>query len=115
MEAKRRKFTAEEKVGLLRRHLLDQVPVSELCEQEGIAPGQFYQWQKVFFENGTAAFERGSPKRERSEAARVAALEAKLRRKDEVLSELLEEHVALKKSLGEIGGADGLRRTRGMR
>jgi len=102
MEEKRRKLTAEEKVALLRRHLLDQVPVSELCEKEGIQPGQFYQWQKVFFENGAAAFERQFPKRDRREAERIAALEAKLRRKDEVLSELMEEHVALKKSFGEL-------------
>ena len=32
---------------------------------------------------------------------RMAALEQKLRTKNEVLSELMEEHVALKKSLGE--------------
>jgi hypothetical protein len=31
----------------------------------------------------------------------VAALEEKLTRKNEVLAELMEEHVALKKSLGE--------------
>jgi hypothetical protein len=32
---------------------------------------------------------------------KVSALEEKLARKNEVLSELMEEHVALKKSLGE--------------
>ena len=87
---------------MLRRHLLDKVPVSELCEKEGIQPTQFYQWQKQFFENGSAAFERQDGKKTRREAERVEALEAKLRKKDEVLGELLEEHVALKKSLGEI-------------
>jgi hypothetical protein len=34
-------------------------------------------------------------------AKRIVALEEKLRRKDEVLSELMEEYVLLKKSLGE--------------
>ncbi|MGH9351654.1 MAG: hypothetical protein ACRD2G_05780, partial [Terriglobia bacterium] len=33
---------------------------------------------------------------------RIAFLETKLKKKDEVLAELMEEHVALKKSLGEI-------------
>jgi hypothetical protein len=33
---------------------------------------------------------------------RIAALEQKLNRKHEVLSELMEERVALKKSLGEL-------------
>jgi len=95
-------LTAEEKVRVLKRHLVDKVAVSELCEESGIAPAVFYQWQKQFFEHGAAAFERPGGKKERREAERVQALEAKLRKKDEVLGELLEEHVALKKSLGEI-------------
>jgi len=102
MSGKRRRFTAEEKVRILRRHLVDRVPVSEVCDQEGIQPTQFYQWQKQFFENGAAAFERQDGKKTRREAERVEALEAKLRKKDEVLAELMEEHVALKKSLGEL-------------
>jgi transposase-like protein len=102
MEEKRRRLTAEEKVRALRRHLVDKVPVSEICEKEGIQPTQLYQWQKLFFENGAAAFERQDGKKSRREADRIEALEAKLRKKDEVLGELMEEHVALKKSLGGI-------------
>jgi transposase-like protein len=106
MSGKRRKFTAAEKVRVLRRHLVDKVPVSEVCEKEGIQPTQFYNWQKQLFEGAAALFDGPAPKKDRkAEAkveAKVEALTAKLRRKDEVLSELMEEHVALKKSLGEI-------------
>jgi len=102
METKRKRFGAEEKVKVLRRHLVDKVAVSEVCEEYGIAPTVFYRWQKQLFENGAAAFERSSPKKDRREAERVEALESKIRKKDEVLAELMEEHVALKKSLGEI-------------
>lgn len=102
MKRQRRKFTGTEKTAILRRHLLEKVPVSELCEELGLQPAQFYQWQKQFFENGAAAFERnGKPKADKSQE-RIAALEAKVRRKDEVLGELMEEHVALKKELGEL-------------
>lgn len=102
MDKQRRNFTGAEKVALLRRHLLEKVPVSQLCEQAGIQPAQFYVWQKQLFENGAAAFERnGKPKPDKREE-RIAALEAKLHRKDEVLGELMEEHVALKKELGEL-------------
>lgn len=99
MTRKRRNFTGEEKVAILRKHLVEQVPVSQVCEEAGVRPTQFYQWQKQFFENGAAAFARErkvDPARER-----LAFLEAKLRRKDEVLGELMEEYVALKKELGE--------------
>jgi len=95
-------FTAEEKVRLLRRHLVEKVAVSQLCEEAGISPSQFYGWQQTFFENGTAAFARPGRPKTSSEQVRIEALEAKLERKNEVLSELMEEHVALKKSLGEI-------------
>jgi transposase-like protein len=99
---KRRNFTAGEKVAILRSHLLDKVAVSELCEKHGLQPAQFYQWQKQFFENGDAAFERHAPKKNNADSRRIEALEQKLRRKDEALGELMEEHVALKKELGEL-------------
>lgn len=103
---RRRHFTGQEKVAILRRHLVDHVPVSDLCEEHGIHPTLFYRWQKDWFEQGALVFDapKGRARNGRSQdaaAQRIAALEAKLRRKDEVLSELMEEHVALKKSLGE--------------
>jgi transposase len=102
MKRQRRNFTGQEKVALLRRHLVEKVPVSEVCEGAGVQPTQFYQWQKQFFENGAAAFERNGKPRVDKAQERITALEAKLRRKDEVLGELMEEHVALKKELGEL-------------
>jgi len=102
MAKQRRTFTAEQKVAVLRRHLLDGAAVSDLCDEHGLNPTVFYRWQKMFFENGAAAFERRANGRERKLEERVAAQAAKLARKDEVMAELLEEHVALKKSLGEV-------------
>lgn len=102
MKKARRNFTGQEKVFILRRHLLDKVPVSDVCEELGLQPTQFYQWQKQFFENGASAFERNGGSKHDAAQERIAALEAKLRRKDEVLGELMEEHVALKKELGEL-------------
>jgi len=101
MEKQRRTFTATEKVAILRRHLLDKAPMSSLCDEHGLNPTVLYRWQKELFENGAAAFERRSNGRERKLEQKVEALTAKIARKDGVIAELLEEHVALKKSLGE--------------
>ena len=101
----RRRFTAQEKVAILRQHLVEKEPVSEVCDKHGLNPTVFYRWQKEFFENGAAAFEIRAPKadsRTRQLEERVEKLQAKLVRKDEVLGELLEDHVRLKKSLGEV-------------
>jgi transposase-like protein len=97
----RRTFSAQEKVAILRRHLVEKVTVSALCEEYQIGVNLFYRWQQEFFENGVAAFERKPQGRERKLEAKVEALQAKLAQKDEVMAELLLEHVMLKKSLGE--------------
>jgi len=57
MRKERKHFTPEEKVAILRRHLVDKVPVSELCEELSLRPTVFYRWQKELFENGAAAFQ----------------------------------------------------------
>lgn len=98
---RRRNYTPEEKVRILKRHLIDRVPVSDLCDELGLQPTVLYRWQKDFFEHGAAAFGRQSKVKQTESRRRIEALEAKLRRKDEVMAELLEEHVSLKKSLGE--------------
>jgi len=96
----RKHYTPEEKVSILRRHLVEKVPVSDLCQEQKLQPTVFYRWLKEFFENGAAAFRKESDREGRADRERIAALEAKLEKKNEVLSELMEEHVALKKSLG---------------
>ena len=99
----RRHHSPQDKVRILRLHLLEHKPISELCEAESIHPTLFYQWQKTFFEKGTAAFEGGrSPSRVFGQAERkLEALEGKLRRKDEVIATIMEDLVRTKKELGE--------------
>ena len=103
MNSARRHFSGPEKVAILKRHLLEKRPVSDLCDELGIGPNLFYRWQKELFENGHAAFEnnRKSKAVEDAKQRRIEQLEAKLLRKNEVLSELMEEHTKLKKELGE--------------
>jgi transposase-like protein len=105
MTRQRRHFSPEQKVALLREHLVDKVPVSDLCEKHGLAVTNFYNWQKRFFDNGAAAFTVNDKRRTTDTAAKdqqIAQLQDKLHRKHETLSELMEEHVRLKKALGEL-------------
>jgi len=43
MKRKRRSFTPEEKVIILKRHLVDKVPVSNLCDELGLQPTDLVQ------------------------------------------------------------------------
>jgi len=104
MKRTRKNFTAAEKMVLLRRHLVDKTPVSTVCDESKLQPTVFYRWLTQLLENGAAALERstGTPERPDLKAQRrIAHLEDRVRTKDAVLAELMEEHVALKKSLGE--------------
>jgi transposase-like protein len=92
-------------MAILREHLIDRVPISEVCEKHGLQPTVFYGWQKKLFEEGAALFEQPRAKSSRQQASeqrKIEALEAKVREKNDVLAELMGEHVTLKKSLGEI-------------
>lgn len=101
MSKNRKNYSAQQKVAILRKHLLENVPISDLCEQHNLNPTVFYRWQKQFFENGAAAFSSLKEKPS-SLQARVSLLEQKLVRKNEVLSHLMEEHIKLKKEFGEL-------------
>lgn len=100
MKKKRKQYTPEEKVIILRKHLLDKVAVSDLCEEYGLQPTVFYRWQKTFFENGRQAFQRAEDRQTTQLPGRIADLETKLAKKNEVLGEVMEEFIALKKRIG---------------
>lgn len=109
----RRKFSIEEKVAILKRHLVDQVPVSSLCEEYRMQPSLFYTWQRQMWENLGAAFQNGSRGSQGSlrEAGlekqievlkeTLAQREAKLSKKDRVIAELSAEFIEAKKAAGE--------------
>lgn len=98
---RRRRFAAADKVAILKRHLVGKEEVSAICEELKLHPNQFYEWQRQFFEQGVKAFESDEKREESKLRAENEKLTAKLQRKDSVLAELMEAHVALKKSLGE--------------
>jgi transposase-like protein len=102
MKKQRKHYTPVEKVAVLRRHLLEKEPISKLCDELGLHPTVFYRWQKEFFENGAAAFEPKARPNHSADQERIAYLEKKIQTKDEVLAELMAEHVTLKKTLGEL-------------
>lgn len=101
--AKRANVSVEQRILILKRHLLEKVPISDLCQEHNIRPTTFYRWQKVFFENGHLAFaDKHANADLRQNEDKIAALEAKLLLKNDVMAELLEEYTKLKKTLGGL-------------
>ena len=88
----------------MRRHLSDKVPVSELAAELDVQPSQIHLWIKQVLDQAEKAFQRPpggkQKKREDRKDRKIAQLEEKLAKKHEVLSEVMEEYVALKKEIG---------------
>ena len=104
MSKPRRHYTAVQKAQVVRRHLSDKVPVSDLADELEVQPTQIHLWVKQVLEQAEKAFERAPGQRRDAEDKdrRIAQLQEKLTYKNEVIAELMQEHVALKKELGEL-------------
>lgn len=104
----RRHFTTEQKVAILKRHMVDKVPVSDLCDELGLQTSVFYQWQRQVLENLAGTFstptDDGPSKREKDLVAKTKELEAKLAKKDNVIAEVTAELVKTKQKI--LGSSD---------
>ena len=105
MSTQRRRFGTDQKAAILKRYLVDRVPISDLCDEYGIKPNQIYAWQKILVDNLEAAFHPVAKRAARKVSAqeeKITRLEVKLQQKNEVISELMEENIRAKKSVGEL-------------
>jgi transposase-like protein len=95
---KRKRFTPQEKVRVLRELFEDGKPVSAVAEGHDVHPNNIFAWRKQLFEGAERIFEITRPDvSAKAEGKKAAQLEAKLKQKDEVIAELAEELLALKK------------------
>ncbi|MBX3420949.1 MAG: transposase [Pirellulaceae bacterium] len=98
--------TPELKAAAVRRHWCDKVPVSELAVEPGVPPSQIHNWINQAKQQLDKLFDRpsGRPaaKEVDSKDKQIAALQAKLVQKHEVISELKEEKVKAKKANGDL-------------
>jgi transposase len=111
MTEKRERLSDPEKIVIVERHLVQRVPVSDLCYEYGLQPSQILCWQAAILEHGAAVFDlkkgRHAMAVEPAEDTRIAKLEeavaqkdAKPAQKNEVISELMEENILAKKPVG---------------
>ncbi len=104
MSRTRRHFSAEQKADIFRRHLAGKEAVSDLAEEFGVQPSLIHNWVNQLLSQAERAFDRPSGRRrkEEAEARKIAFLETKLANKNEIIAELMQEHVELKKELGDL-------------
>ena len=104
MSQTRRHFTPDRKAQIVRRHLSGKEPISNLADEFGLQPSQIHNWVKLVLDQADKAFRNGPGRPLRLEQVKdrkIEHLQAKLVQKNEVIAELMEEHVKLKKERGE--------------
>lgn len=97
----RRRFSAAEKSKALKRHLVEGIPISKVCDDLQIKPSQFYQWQAQVFQNLENLFDRPRGPKPSEHSEQLIQLENKVREKDEVIAELMAEYLKVKKKTGD--------------
>jgi transposase len=100
---KRKHLSPQQKVIILREHLENQVPLSQLSERYHVHVNLLYKWKKQLFESASDIFSQTQTRESQSQLGKITRLENRIRDKDQLISELVEENINLKKSLhGEI-------------
>jgi transposase-like protein len=105
MKKQRKHYSPEEKVAILRRHLLENGPSRSCAMKWDSSRRSSTVGRRNFSRKGAAAFEQ-KPNHS-AEEARIAYLEKKMQTKVEVLAELMAEHVTLQKDIGELSPEPG--------
>lgn len=93
-------ISSKDKVLILRELLENRTPINQLAEKYNISPNDIYLWRKKLFEEADKIFERKSKNNQKREIDKQKHLEEKINRKDEVIAELVQENISLKKSFG---------------
>ena len=96
---KRKRFKPEEKFNIVKEVVSKTKSVTEIFDEYGIHPNQFYRWQKEFYESALEGFRERSQGRTR--AAEIREKERKeneIRRMKDVVAELAAEIIELKKN-----------------
>lgn len=97
----RRSFSLRDKMKMVMAVIQDGKAVSDVARENNVHQNMILNWKKEFLENAAMFFDRKRPDiTEAAQRRRIDELEAKLQKKDEVIAEIAEENMTLKKTFG---------------
>ena len=71
MSPAKQEFTAYEKATILREHLVEGVPVCDICKKYGVSPSTVYEWRSKLFDEAHLTFGADSIEAEEEEPFEV--------------------------------------------
>ncbi len=93
-----RRFTAEQKLEILREADQPGVTVSEVCRRHGLAPSVLYRWRAVAQSGSAVALKRDAQRKPGKDDTQ-ARQQAELERLRAVIAEITAENLELKKKI----------------
>lgn len=97
----RRKFTPDQKFKIIKEQMTTRTSVSDICKKYDISAGNFYKWQEKFLKSALEGFKKTDDGPTKAELRKIEELEKKNARMQSVITEIVQENIELKKSLGE--------------
>lgn len=97
-----RRWTAQQKLAILEEARQGGMQVSEVCRKHQIAPTLFYDWEKKMRKGALSeltARQTKPPGKARAPQRTLAEAEAEIARLKEVIAEIAEENLRVKKGL----------------
>lgn len=99
----RRQYTPDQKFKIIKEQMTTKTTVSEICKKYGISPAGFYRWQEQFLKAALEGFKKPEAGPTKAELRKIDELEKKNTRMQSVITEIVQENIELKKSLGASG------------
>ena len=92
--SKRRSFSAEEKLKIVREGMRDGTKVSEVCRRHDIYSSQYYDWK----EKATLGAKEGLKPKKNGKSKELKRKDEKLNKLKEIVADLKVENETLKKN-----------------
>jgi transposase-like protein len=97
----RRKFSPDQKFKIIKEQMTTRTSVSDICKKYDISAGNFYKWQEKFLKAALEGFKKTDDGPTKAELRKIAEQEQYIAKMQAAISEIVQENIELKKSLGE--------------
>ena len=99
----RRHYTPDQKFKIVKEQMTTKTSVSEICKKYSISPAGFYRWQEQFLKSALEGFKKADSGPTKAELRKIDELEKKIQKMQSAITEIVQENIELKKSLGDSG------------
>lgn len=99
----RRKLSPDQKFKIIKEQMTTKTSISDICKKYDIVPSQFYKWQEKFLSGALESFKKSDDGPTKAELRKIEEQEKKIQRMQSAITEIIQENIELKKSLGDSG------------